>query len=86
MSTSGFHILLFYDLYYSEGFQCLAAPSAVQAQRFSIVNGANFVGKVMSLISPMESLGRNEQVVLYTGASPHFSTRFEMVWGALKLC
>lgn len=86
MPTSGFHILLFYDLYYSEGFQCLAAPSAVQAQRFSIVNGANFVGEAMSFISQVESLGRNEQVFLNTGASPHFSTRFEMAFGVPKLC
>lgn len=86
MPTSGFHILLLYDLYYGEGFQCLAAPSAVQAQRFSIVKGANFVGEAMSLISPMESVGRNEQVFLNTVASLHFSTRFEMAFGVPKLC
>lgn len=86
MPTSGFHILIIYDLYYSEGLQCLATPSTVQAQMFSIVNGANFVGETMSLISPVESLKRNEQVFLNTGASPHFSTRFEMAFGAPKLC
>lgn len=85
MPTSGFHILLFYDLYYSEGFQSLAAPSAVRAQRFSIVNGADFVGEATSFIRPMESLGRNEQVFLKTGASPHFSTRLEMAFAAPKL-
>lgn len=84
MSTSGFHILLIYDLYYSEGFQCLATPSTVQAQ--SIVNGANFVGEAMPLISRMESLEKNEQVFLNTCASPHFSTRFEKAFGARKLC
>lgn len=84
MSTSGFHILLIYDLYYSEGFQCLATPSTVQAQ--SIVNGANFVGEAMPLISRMESLEKNEQVFPNTRASPHFSTRFEKAFGAQKLC
>lgn len=85
MSTSDFHVLLFYYLYYSEGF-CVATPTTVEAQRFSIVNGANFVGEAMSLISPMESLGRNEKVFLNTDASSHFSTRFEMSFGAPKLC
>lgn len=40
----------------------------------------------MSLVSPMESLGRNGQVFLKTSASPHFSTRFEIAFGAPKLC
>lgn len=40
----------------------------------------------MSLISPMESVGRNEQVFLNTVASLHFSTRLEMAFGVPKLC
>jgi len=44
-------MLLFHDFYYSEGFQCPVALNVVQVQRFSIVNGANFVEEAMSLIS-----------------------------------
>lgn len=86
MPTLGFYMLLFYDLYYSEGFQCPVTLNVVQAQRFSIVIGVNFVGEVMSLINSVENLGRNGEAFLNTSPSSQFCTRFENVFGAPKLC
>lgn len=77
MPTLDFYVLLFYDLCYHKDFQCLVALRAVQDQRFSIVNRANFVGEAMSLISPAEALGRNGQAFLNTSPSSDFCTRFE---------
>lgn len=78
MPTLGFYMLLFYDLYYTEEFQCLVSLSALQAQRFRI--GANFVRQAMSLISPVETWGRNGQAFLNTSPSSYFYTRSEMVF------
>lgn len=84
MPTLGFYMLLFYDSYYTEEFQCLVSLSALQAQRFRI--GANFVRQAMSLISPVETWGRNVQAFLNTSPSSYFYTRSEMVFDSPKLC
>lgn len=59
MPTLAFCVLLFHDLCCSEGFQSPVTLSTVQLQRVRIINGTNFVGKVMSWL--VETLGRNTQ-------------------------
>lgn len=86
MPTLAFCVLLFYDFCCSKCFQCPVALSTVQVQRLRIINGANFVGKVMALNLVGGNLGKKQTRFLNPSPSSHFCTVFEMVFGAPKLC